>query len=317
LDDSKESQKKYQKVDMPLPDIIYDWSSTDASQNSDYAELLARVPISNEGSIAAVSADKLDFYNAMSKVPAIRERMPEVVSYNSKEDLQYMLDKHGFVVMKPRWGEEGASILYVRKLKDGSLEYTNPHWQAPPGGIEKDELWTIPEYRKVKSIDSLLADTEEVRSNWTMILQQGVEMLEFPEKGWDGRKNMEIRTVIYRDQRGGLSILGGSEKTKLNAERMATVLSEEQSQRIAINAQQLALLSALQHDAVLGKGTTSLVAIDVFVGRDGKIWLGESNSGPTLVWYNHPNHPHLLHNLAEEQLKTCVTQTGFAPAGRA
>jgi hypothetical protein len=86
---------------------------------------------------------------------------------------------------------------------------------------------------------------------------------------------MEIRTVIYRDQRGGLSILGGSEKTKLNAERMATVLSEEQSQRIAINAQQLALLSALQHDAVLGKGTTSLVAIDVFVGRDGKIWLGE------------------------------------------
>lgn len=317
LDDAESRRKSYIQVLMPVPDIIYDWTSAGGRDSDGYRSLVSKVPTSNEGSTTSVSADKLAFFGAMSEVPALAKRMPEVVEFFGVSDIKKMLDKHNFIVMKPRWGEEGASIIYIRKLPDGKLEYSNPHWQAPPGGSEMDEEWTVPSYQTVSSVEELLDQTVKIRSNWTMILQEGVAMLEFPEKGYDGRTQMEIRTIIYRDQSGHLAILGKEEKLELSALRMAPHLGLENAVKIASTAQKIALLAALQHDKVLGDGVTSLLAVDCFIGADGKVWLGESNSGPTLVWYNQPGHPYLLHELAREQMKVCVVKSGFSPVGKA
>lgn len=307
---SEGDRHTYTITTMPQPDIIYDWTSQDWIEG-DKIELLARSRVANETSVASISHDKVTFYETMSQLDALNARMPETIQYTNPTDLQQMLDKHGFVVMKPRWGEEGQAIIYIRQDDDGNISYTSPGWKSETGH-EQDEKWTVPEYTSVSTLDELLEQTEKVRQNWTMIVQQGIEMMHVPVD-FDSRDVAEIRTVLYRHGDGNIAILGQKEKARFWTHRLESVVGKAKARSIVSNAQALSLLCALQTDHTLGKKAVSLLAVDVFVDKNGNIWLGESNSGPTLLWYNHPDHPDLVNRLGREQLRSFAVQTGFAP----
>jgi hypothetical protein len=117
--------------------------------------------------------------------------------------------------------------------------------------------------------------------------------------------------VLYRDENGNIQILGEQEKIELWKTRMTPVFGKTTASRIIRNAQAIAKLATLQLNTKLSKPGVTMIAIDSLVDKTGRLWLSESNILPTLLWYNHRNHPHLQRKLASELVKSMATQAGF------
>src|SRR5690554_22525 len=67
-------------------------------------------------------ADKWEKFNVLKQHEGVSVHIPPMLPYNA-ENLKQMLDRHGFIVVKPLVGAGGHGVVKIVKNNDGSYGY--------------------------------------------------------------------------------------------------------------------------------------------------------------------------------------------------
>jgi hypothetical protein len=259
---------------LPLPQCIYNRLVSRQRERSEQMAAWverckdANIPFFNEHFL-----NKWHVHSALENQTAAANHLPDMVRYQSQEDLAQMLAQHRILYAKPANGSMGRGIIRLRWGQEG-------YQVARPGGSRKT----------FSSLNGLHHYLHKQTKGKNYLLQQGLPLIGIQNRPID------FRVLVQKNRKGEWSVTsmvarlgqnqivsnisrGGSMLTPLQALRIcgpwagASRPSPQTLKAVALKLSMLLEESLPGHYAEFG--------IDLGVDVRGQVWLLEVNSKPS------------------------------------
>ncbi|CAM5795523.1 MULTISPECIES: YheC/YheD family endospore coat-associated protein [Brevibacillus] len=265
---------QWRQVILPLPQCIYNRVVSRRRERSeamsDWMQRCkeANIPFFNEQFL-----NKWHVHTALENEPGASEHLPRTILYQSKQDLESMLQSHKTVYAKPVNGSMGRGIVRIRRTGGG-------YQLSRSGGGS----------RQFGSISDLHRHLYQQTKGKKYLLQQGLSLIGIQQRPTD------FRVLVQKDRQGAWGITSmvarlGQNRVVSNVSRGGSMAAPAYALRIcgpwmtsarptvqtlrsvALKLSQLLEQSLSGHYAELG--------IDLGVDVRGHVWLLEVNSKPS------------------------------------
>lgn len=189
----------WKKIRIPIPDIAYDKDVTPRSEVGKQLDKLFLYHITSKEQ-QRLSKDKLRFARIFGK-GKLATYHPDTIELSTAEKLEKFLNKHGKIMIKPRYGQQGKGIISVEKETDGYIIRSSV--------VDKNKE-VHPFERKVRTVDEVLTTTQELRGERRYIAQQKIDLIRhsYQNEGKTYTRTPEIRVTLQRGIDGQARIAG-------------------------------------------------------------------------------------------------------------
>ncbi|GHH98568.1 YheC/YheD family endospore coat-associated protein [Neobacillus kokaensis] len=278
-------QHKWQKYEVPFPNVIYDRLPNRRSENSPklrkVKERLQKdylIPWYNPGFF-----NKLDVYERLLQDGSVEEYLPETHAFTSFSHIESMLSKYGHVYIKPKNGSLGLGIhqiIYDKHTNDYYCRYQ-----------EKNDVNRL---RKFPSLERLFEIVFAHQPLDRMVVQQGIHLLRIEQRPVDFRVhtnkdeggNWQVSAIAAKVAGHGSVTThkrsGGEIKT------MTEIFPSEKRNEYIKKLEKAALQLSKALDQNM-EGIIGEIGFDLGIDRNGDVWLFEANSKPGRSIFSHPD----------------------------
>lgn len=277
-------QNKWQKFDVPFPNVIYDRMPNRRSENNPklrkVKERLQKdylIPWYNPGFF-----NKLDVYERLLQDYSIERYLPETHPFISFSHIETMLSKYGHVYIKPKNGSLGLGIHQIIFNK-----HTNEYY------CRYQEKGEVNRLRKFQSLEALFEFIFQQKPLDKMVVQQGIHLLRIDQRAVDFR----VHTNKDEDGKWRVSAIAakvagpGSVTThkrsggeiKIMEEIFPAEKCDEYTEKLETAALQLSKALEQNMEGIIGE-----IGFDLGIDKSGDVWLFEANSKPGRSIFSHP-----------------------------
>lgn len=269
--------KQWKACLFPFPNVVYNRIPTREQERTpesmDCIQKLMKVP--NLTLFNPHFFNKFELYQLLKQDPLLKKHLPETIALKSASDLEYMLNKHRDVYLKPTKGKAGAGIMRV--VQSGSNQYLL--FVQGKNSLRKIVCTSIPDVlSKVKTYGMVSP----------YIVQQGIRLTKI------NRCPFDFRVLVQKNRQGQWEVAGlGMRVAGVNRitthvprggriERPKKVLQQLFTKQEALQIKQeveklsIAIAQRLeQHYIHLGE-----MSMDIGLDNLGQLWFFEANSKP-------------------------------------
>lgn len=253
-----------------------------------------------------VSASKWAKHRIVQANPELRQFLPDTTPY-TVENLQQYLNRYSVVFVKPALGTGGRKIFQVRQTKVGTYVVKMEHKQRTATTLAQVDAWV-----------------RNVARGGQYLIQQGIRLAT-----WNGRP-VDLRTILQLNESGQWECTGMFSK---NAGKNLAVTNvciggsahtvEEYLQAVGYTKQQsVALMKRLEAMSLaivrpFGRAyRNTIYGLDVGLDVNGKLWLIEVNTVPTLYVFRKINRLQMYNRSKQLWDRNRLTNISASPGLR-
>jgi glutathione synthase/RimK-type ligase-like ATP-grasp enzyme len=272
--------KRWHKIAMPFPDVIYNRLQTRKIENSKKVQKLLQTIKSNFSTAIFNEQflDKISVFRALEKEASIKPYLPKSISSSQSTGLRQMMSNYPLLFIKPATGSMGRGIIRVNRNSDGSY-------------ITSTTLANGARRQTFRSSPAITNYLEKKMKGNVHLIQQGLHLLHVR------RQNLDYRALVQKDRRGKWTVTsivariaaprhfvsnlarGGTLTSVIRSLRLAKV-SKANAQKLQQELRKVALLVADALDRQM-KGQFGELGVDLAIDHNHRIWLLEVNSKPS------------------------------------
>ncbi|MCM3567916.1 YheC/YheD family protein [Neobacillus mesonae] len=277
-------QNKWNKVEVPFPNVIYDRLPNRRSENNPklrkVRERLQReylIPWYNPGFF-----NKLDVYERLLQDGSVEKFLPETHPFTSFSLIETMLSKYGHVYIKPKNGSLGLGIHQVIYDKHSNEYYCRYQ--------EKAEVNRLLKFHSLEKLFEVVFDKQPLDR---MIVQQGIHLLRIDQRAVDfrvhtnkdGDGHWQVSAIAAKI--AGQGSVTTHKRTGGVIKTIQEIFPHEKYVEFKEKLEKAALLlsTALEHNM---EGIIGEIGFDLGIDRHGDVWLFEANSKPGRSIFTHP-----------------------------
>jgi hypothetical protein len=263
--------KRWEQKEFPLPDVLYNRRGG-GGQSTNIANDIEKT-ILEHGAIKLNSQtyfDKWEVFQELSKYPVMKY-LPETVEYKNELDLFVFLFKHGRAYLKGTRGGKGRWIFRVRKLQDGTYEYSYFNDEVVMGHAL---CWF-----------DLITKINKFYGSRKFIIQKTINLLEMNDR------KVDFRAELQRNGTGNLEIMGvcarlGQSNSPITIHSSAYPFEKFLSEFLHYSDEKVNEMTEKVHEFLISiytsledvYGIFGEIGIDFGLDEDGNIWFIEPNS---------------------------------------
>lgn len=290
----------------PAPDVVYLRIAPTARQHAAVARRVGIRRLFN----STVWVDKWACHRRLAGEPLAAPFLPETALL-TPGSLEALLERHGFVYVKPLALDLGRGVARVERMAGGGYRVR----------YRRDDAEHGEDLRNYAALTALLS---RLAPGQRYLVQQGIRLLRLGDRPFD------FRYMVQRTGAGGWEVTAATARVaapdavvthithgaepRPPEEALAAALGDQSlGKRLAGELAGTAIAVARALDR--GYGHLADVGLDLAVDVDGRIWLLEVNGGPDHTIFSHD--PDAFRRVSAAPMAYATWLAGFAPAAGA
>lgn len=256
---------RWRQKEFPLPDVLY--NRRGSSKNIE--------TILEQHNVLKINSkshfNKWEVHQNLSSIANMKEYLPYTKMYKQEADLTEFLETHDEAYLKGILGGRGRWIFRVRKLPEGSYEYSYFVHNLVVGQCDN---W-----------DDLIRKVQKFYGNRTFVIQKAIDLIHIEDRKIDFRAELQ-RTSNEEIQIIGVCARIGKSKSPITIHSSAyplevflkdfLYLSEDDIQQITKKIHEFLYSIYTTLEKVFG--TFGEIGIDFGLDQSGRLWFIEPNA---------------------------------------
>lgn len=277
------------KHKVPIPSVIHNRLNTRTMESSPgWLQLKGHCDLHNIPYFNDHFLDKWEVHQAVVDSNEIAPYLPETLLYENVKQIDWMLEKHSYIFIKPIHGSQGKKIYRIKKVSEGfELDFTSFN------GSQKTQFTTF------HSLSETLMK-RIVKEHF--IIQQGLNLMTFENRALD------FRLLCNRNYQGiwkvasAVARVSGKEQFVSNIARGGEIFSLDEVLKAYFDYRKAKELKRFIYELALETvevitekidGIFGELGVDLAVNEQGHPWLIEVNTKPSK-------------NLGQEHLRSTI-----------
>lgn len=277
----------WQRRRLPFPDVVYDrYISNETGQNEvlEFVRKCPEVVLINSIPFSEACKDKLLSYEILSQDPVCAGHLPHTEKARAPGMVLGLLDRHGQVYLKPRYGSGSRGLVFLEKREDEDIYLV----QRKEGSMG-EEIILRGRSTVGNLVESILRESLRTPGMGGYIVQQGIcparatgglwgtlEIRVIYQKGGAGRW---LRTgMVARVNPGRERFILPGEEIHLRVDEILQTIFPGKAGEIKEDIRKISRRIPPLLEAAQGPGGE--ISVDLIVDKTGKPWVLEVNSKP-------------------------------------
>lgn len=300
--------KSWRKVNVPLPDVIYDRIQSRGIDASKRVQGTKRQLMDMDGLhyFNPCFLDKWETYEALVQDPIAKQYLPKTERLTSLDQLKPWLRSYQTVFIKPSRGSLGLGIVKISRMARGFRYHRIRMGGGSRAGV-------------CDSLQKLEGRLKAILPRRSMIIQQGLHLARY------GGRPYDIRVMIQKTPRGNwvctnmIARVASAGSAVSNVAEGGTMISVRRAIRGSLRINARAATRRIRRGArVIARAVEERMGqefgefgVDMALDRRGRLWLIEVNAKPGRQNDSMPGTPPSMRRVA----RYAVSRAGFSERG--